>query len=169
MPWSDSRIFRQWLADSLAPAPGFTGRWDPGGTPPLADGDYMVALFDTTVTPDETAARAATAYGGGVWAAGEVATAPAGNWPPGGVPLTSVVYVEDGQVVVFAADDTTASPVTLTGACGDLIYFADASSGQQPIQASQGAAFHDFGGPASVTGGVFMVAWSPQGIMLVTV
>jgi hypothetical protein len=171
MAWADSRIFRQWIGDSLAPAPGFTGRWDPAGVPPLVNGDFRAALFDDSITPDETAPRDETAYGGGVWAAGEVIDTGGGNWPAGGADLLNVVYAAAGQVVVFTADPVggpSAGPVTLADACGDLLYFTDASGGG-PLLADQGAAFHNFGGPQSVTAGFFSIRWSAEGVMLVTI
>jgi hypothetical protein len=174
--WTDSRIFREWIACSLGPADGFTGRWDPGAAPALAVGDYRVALFDDTVTPDETAALPATAYGSGVWAAGEVTdTGPDGNWPAGGTDLLNVTYADVGQAVVFTADPTggpTIGVVTIDGAAGDQLYFTDASgiaAGGAPLLPDQGSGFHSFGGPQSVTAGFFTVRWSTLGIMLVTI
>jgi hypothetical protein len=170
--WTDSRIFREWLACSLGPAAGFTGRWDPAAGPGLATGDYRVALFDDTVTPDETAPLPVTAYGSGAWAAGEVAdTGPDDNWPAGGTALLNVTYADAGQAVVFTADQTggpTIGVVTLADAAGDLLYFTDASGGA-PLLPDQGSAFHSFGGPQSVTAGFFTVRWSSLGIMLVTI
>jgi hypothetical protein len=171
MPWAESRIFREWIADSLAPAAGFTGRWDPGGAVPLENGDYMVALFDDSITPDETVARPGTAYRGGVWTAGEVTDSADVNWPAGGQPLTNLAYASAGQAVVLAADQVGGpglGPVTLAGAVGDLLYFTDVSGGA-PLLADQGAAFHYFGGPQTVVGGFFTIAWSPLGVMLVTI
>jgi hypothetical protein len=176
MAWTDSRIFREWIACSLGPADGFTGRWDPTAGPGLVTGDYRVALFDDTVTPDETVLLPGTAYGAGVWAGGEVTdTSGNGNWPAGGTPLLNVTYADAGQAVVFTADPAggpTVGVVTIDGAEGDLLYFTDASgvaAGGTPLLADQGAAFHSFGGPQSVTAGFFTVRWNTQGVMLVTI
>ena len=74
MPWTESAIFRPWLADALAPTPGFLGKW--GGPP---NDLFKAALFNDTITPNKNVAAAASAYGAGVWL--PAAGVSHANWP----------------------------------------------------------------------------------------
>jgi hypothetical protein len=197
MPWTGDRgsgIFRQWMADALSQAANFGGSWGTPAVPP-ADGDFLVALFKTAVTPDKNAARPATAYGGGVWTpTNQQAPADVANWPLIGVPLTDVEVVEAvlngitlpppagggpaptadyaGLITVFGPPAGTPNnnaggggTVTLDDISGDLVYWADPAT--NTIQAGQGVAHHWFGGPNQVTDGTFTIIWHPTAGMLV--
>jgi hypothetical protein len=153
MAWSASAIFRQYTADSIAPTASFTPHIQSGGS-------WKAALYPTGVTPDNSVAAAASAYGTGVWT-GELTDAT--NWVAGGRPLTYTAtrYTNSGTFIMFDADDTAgAGNVTLAGVFGDLVY-DDALA--TPV-AKQGLAFHYFGGTQGVTAGTFTVIWHANGV-----
>jgi hypothetical protein len=190
MAWTESAIFRAWMADAVGQTTGFTGSWGaPGGpgAPAPLDGQFMVALFDGSITPDKTVARAASAYGGGQWLTTDPPQQADPNWPLVGVPLTGCTVVQangpappapatgllTGLYTVFA-DQTenlnqgSGGVVTLDQIEGNLLYWAGPPA--NTVEPDQGAAFHWYGGPQSVTGGTFTVIWNAAlGVMVVVV
>jgi hypothetical protein len=153
MAWSASKIFAQTVLDCL----GNTTAMD-------ADADaHKAALFDNTITPDNTVAAAATAYAGGVWASGGVLDAT--GWPAVGRPLASVTWTKSSATLTFDAADTVSvnSTTTLTNAYGCLVYDDTIAA---PV-ADQGWSYNYFGGPNSVTSGQFTVVWNASGIFAI--
>lgn len=153
MTWTDSRFFRQTLADTLAG----TAVFDldaPTDT-------YKVALYNNTGTPDKDVAAAASAYNTGQWVtANEVSQV--GQWAAGGVALTSMTITVPGSGVVMfdAADTASGSAATLANVYGTLIYDDTKTT---PV-ADQGVCFNYLGGVQSVTVGTLTVVWNVSGI-----
>jgi hypothetical protein len=158
MAWSNSKIFPAFITDAL----NNTVALD------LNSDALKAAVFDNTITPDQTVASASTAYGAGVWASGGVvdtgAAAPAG-WPAVGRPLAGVASSFTTNVFTFDASDTASanSTTTLTNAYGALVYDDTMTS-----PADQGICFNYFGGANSVTNGTFTVVWNASGILAIT-
>lgn len=155
MAWSNSKIFRTYLADSLNRTAAFDLNADA----------FKAALFGNTGTPDQNAAAASAAYNTGQWVtANEVSQA--GQWAAGGVALGSVVVDVGTAGVVFfdAADTASGAAATLASVYGALVYDDTLTT---PV-ADQGVCFNYFGGVQSVTGGTLTVVWSANGIMRYT-
>lgn len=151
MAWSNSKIFRQFLADAL----GNTAALD------LDTDTITVALYNNTGTPDQNVTAANSAYNVGQWVtANEVYQA--GQWAQGGVNLASkVIDVATSAVVMFdAADTASGSAATLANVYGCLVYENTLTT---PV-ADQGICFNYFGGVQSVTSGTFTIQWSANGI-----
>lgn len=151
MAWSNSKIFRAYLADSL------------NRTAPLdLNADALkVPLFNNSVTPDQNAAAASTAYNTGTWlVANEVSQV--GQWAVGGQTLASVVVDVGTAGVVFldAADTASGSAATLTAFFGCLVYDDTVTT---PV-ADQGICYNYFGGTQSVTAGTATIQWNANGI-----
>lgn len=155
MAWS-SHIFRAYLADVLTNVTNLD----------LDTDTIKAALFNNSVTPDENATSALSAYNAASsqWlTANEVYQAV--QWPQGGVALASTaINTGTSDVVYFTAANTASgSAATLTNAYGALIYDPSAA----PV-ASQGACFNSFGGANSVTNGTFTAVWNASGILRFT-
>lgn len=151
MAWSNSKIFRQFLADAL----GNTAALD------LDTDTITVALYNNTGTPDQNVTAANSAYNVGQWVtANEVYQA--GQWAQGGVNLASkVIDVATNGVVMFdAADTASGSAATLASVYGCLVYENTLTT---PV-ADQGICYNYFGGVQSVTSGTFTIQWSANGI-----
>lgn len=156
MSWSTSLLSRQALADM------FTNI-----IPMDLDSDtWNLALFNNSVTPSKDDTAAAFAYNGATWGtANEVSSST--PWPAGGVALTSkVVSTPSSGVVMFdAADPSSGASATMSGIFGALVYDNTLTT---PV-AKQGLAAIYFGGTSSVSGGVYTVVLSANGIMRITV
>lgn len=155
MAWSDSRIFRPYVADMI----GNTSALD-------FDADTIkVALYNNSITPDNDATAANSAYNVAQWAtANEVSEA--GQWAAGGVALASKtvsVAVAD-TVTVDAADTASGSAADLASVYGCLVYDDTLAT---PV-ADQGLCYNYFGGSNSVVNGTFTVVWAATGIMQFT-
>jgi hypothetical protein len=151
MAWANSKIFRAYLADSLNRTEPFDLNADA----------LKVALFNNSITPDQNAAAALTAYNAGQWAtANEVFQA--GQWAQGGVALGSPVVDVGTAGVVFldAVDTASGSAATLLGFFGCEVYDDTVAS---PV-ADQGICFNYFGGTQSVTAGTATIIWHVNGI-----
>jgi hypothetical protein len=164
MAWSASAIFRQWLADSLAPTASFAGKWNSTDV-------YKAALYNNSITPDRSVTAALSAYNAATsqWLATNEVT-DATNWTAGGRTVTGTGsgggYASAGTTITFDGADTAGGgTVTIAGAFGDLLYDSTLTT---PV-ANQGAAFHYFGGTQSVTAGTFTIIWNASGILQVTV
>ncbi len=155
MAWSNSKIFRQFVADAL----GNTAALD-------LDGDTIkVALFNNSITPDQNVTAANSAYNVAQWGtANEVYHS--GQWAQAGVALASkTLDVATSAVVMFdAADTASGSAATLASVYGCLVYEDTLTT---PV-ADQGICFNYFGGVQSVTTGTFTVQWSANGIARLT-
>jgi hypothetical protein len=159
--WTASKIFTSFITDSLAK----TTLMD-------IDSDTMnAALFDTSVTPDQTVASASSAYGAGVWNAGHLTdtgtSAPAG-WPTVGRPLVTPSATFSTNVFTFDAVDTVSANAvtTITAAFGTLIYSDTIAS---PV-VDQGICYLYFGGTQTVTLGTLTLVYAapPDGLFKLT-
>jgi hypothetical protein len=156
MSWSNSKMFRAYVADIAAN----TTAMDLDGTDTL-----KAALYGNTGTPDQNVAAASSAYNTGQWVTGNEVSQ-VGQWAAGGVALASpVVNSGTSGVVFFDANDTASgSAATLAGVFGTLVYDDTITT---PV-ADQGISFNYFGGTNSVTLGTFTVVWSANGIWRMT-
>jgi len=159
MAWTNSKIFRQFIADAVAKTASFSCNWNSTDV-------FKAALFPTGTTPDATVSAANSAYNAGVWTSGTELTDT--NWPAGGRAVTGTGsgggYASSGTTITFDGADTSgAGNVTLAGVFGDLLYDTVAS-----VVTNQGAAFHYFGGSQGVTAGTFTIVWNASGLMQVT-
>ena len=161
MAWSASKIFSAFITDSLAKTTLIDIKAD----------TMNAALFDTSVTPDQTVTSANSAYGAGVWGAGHLTDtgtgAPAG-WPTVGRPLVTPTITFATNVITFDAVDTVSgtATTTITAAFGTLIYSDTIAT---PV-VDQGIAFLYFGGTQSVTLGTLTLVWAapPDGLFKLT-
>ena len=159
MAWTNSKIFTSFITDVM----NNTTAMDMNADTPL------VALFDNAITPSQTVASAASAYGAGVWASGHITdtgtSAPAG-WPTVGRPLASITSVFATNVYTYDAADTASAnaATTIAGAFGALVYDDTITT---PV-ADQGMCFNYFGGTQSVTLGTFTIVWNGAGILAIT-
>lgn len=159
MAWTNSKIFRSFLADAL----GNTAAFDLGG----AGADtFKAALYGTTPTPNQDVAAASSAYNTGVWVVGNEISQ-VGQWAAAGVALTSPVVDSATAATVFfdAADTSSGAAATLTAVFGTLVYDDTLTT---PV-ADQGICFNYFGGTQSVTNGTFTVVWNANGLFRFTI
>ena len=154
MAWTNSKIFSSFVTDALNNTTAFDGNSDA----------FKVALFDNTITPDQTVVSASAAYAAGVWASGGVSDAT--GWPAAGRSLASVTSTFTTNVFTFDAADTVSanSTTTLTNAYGCLVYDDTLTT---PV-ADQATSFNYFGGANSVTSGTFTIVWNASGILALT-
>lgn len=153
MAWTDSRVFRQTVADML----GNTAAFDLSGTPDT----FKHALFNNSITPDKDVAAAASAYDTGQWAtANEVYEA--GQWAQGGVALSNpAVTAPSSGTLMFDADDVASgASADLAGVYGGLTYDDTLAA---PV-ADQGVCFNYYGGAVSVVAGTLTVIFSANGL-----
>lgn len=155
MAWTNSKVFRQYLADSLNRTAAFDLNAD----------SFKCALYTNAVTPDNDVTAANSAYNVGQWATANEQFE-SGQWAQAGVTLTSVVVdVATADVVFFdAADTASGSAADLTNVFGDFIYDDTLTT---PV-ADQGVCYNYFGGANSVVNGTFTVVHSVNGIMRYT-
>jgi hypothetical protein len=156
MAWTNSKIFRAFLADVL----DNTAAIDLGTDVP------KVALYDNDITPDNDVTSANTAYGVGQWVTTSNEVFEAGQWAQGGVALGSTSLNSATADVVFydAADTASGSAADLAAVFGCLVYDDTLTT---PV-ADQGICYNYFGGTNSVTNGTFTVVWSANGIFRIT-
>jgi hypothetical protein len=160
MAFGASAVFRQTIADALAPTASFVGKWNGADS-------YKCALYGNTGTPDKTVAATLTAYNAGQWVTGNEITDT--NWAAGGRVVTGTGsgggYSSSASAVTFDGTDTAgAGNVTVANVYGDLVYDDTLTT---PV-ADQGLAFHYYGGPQGVTAGTFTVVWNANGIAQIT-
>lgn len=156
MAWTNSKIFRQTLADIL----GNTTAMDLNGTDTLT-----AALYNNTITPDNDVSAANSAYNAGQWATAQEVYE-AGQWAQGGVNLASVsldVSVAD-TVFLDATDTASGSAADLASVYGCLVYDTTIAT---PV-ADQGVCYNYFGGSNSVVNGTFTIVWHANGIFRIT-
>ena len=166
MAWSESGVFAQTLLDLLQNVANNNAS--------ILTPTYKFALYTNDITPDSSVAANVTAPGTGVWATiDEVAnTSGTGNWPAGGVTITTPAHRVDttgtgfgsGVRYQFDADNITTTSVTTednagsgapAAAHGGLLY---GDTWTTPV-ADQGLAFIYFGGAYQSTNGTFNVTW----------
>lgn len=161
MAWTDSRIYRQFVADAL----GDTAAFKLGGTDVL-----KAALYGTGATPDRDATAANSAYSASAWhGAAEIIDSTGGgaDWPAGGVSLgtETLTTPSTGVVMLDAPDTASGATADIAAAFGCLVYDDTLAT---PV-ADQGVCFNYFGGSNSVTNGTFTVVWHANGVMRITV
>lgn len=156
MAWSNSKIFRPFLADVLGNVAAFD----------LDADSIKVALYDNDNTPDANVASALSAYNAGQWVSAGNEVFQAVQWPQGGVALTNQVLNSATSDVVFLDADNTASgsAATLSNVFGCLVYDDTLAA---PV-ADQGICFNYFGGSNSVVSGSFTIVWNANGILRYT-
>jgi hypothetical protein len=156
MAWSNSKMFAAFVTDVF----NNTTAMD------LNSDTFKAALYNNSITPDNTAASASTAYDTGQWAtANELSDTT--EWDAAGEPLTSVTSTFTSTTYTFDAADTPSggTSATLTNVYGCLVYDDTITT---PV-ADQGICYNYFGGANSVTNGTFTIVWSASGIMTVSV
>ncbi len=156
MAWSNSKMFRVYFDDIL----------DGIHSMDIDTDTFKAALYDNTITPDNTVSAANSAYDAGQWAtAGEVDDST--EWDAGGEPITSLGTTGTSTTTTVDGADTPSggSSATLADVYGCLVYDDTASS---PV-ADQGLCYNYFGGVNSVTNGVFTIVWSGSGIATISV
>lgn len=156
MAFNTSSIFRAYLSDVLNNTTAMD--W-------VSD-TVLGALFNNSITPDNDAAAASTAYDTGQWDNTNEA-ADGTEWDAGGEPVTNRAINLTADTITLDADDTPSGGSSATlSAYGVLVYAGSIAS---PV-ADQGFCFNDFGGEQTVTDGTFIVQWhSTQGVMQFTV
>ena len=156
MAWSNSKIFRQFVADLALNVAAFN----------LETDTFKVALYDNDITPDPDATAANSAYNAGQWVASGNEVTESGQWATGGVALTTPDINSATSSVVFwdAADTASGSAADLANVYGCLVYDDTLAS---PV-AKQGICYNYFGGANSVVNGTFSVIWSANGIWRIT-
>src|SRR6185369_4093073 len=144
MAWSNSKMFRAFLADAV----------DNTAALDLGADTCKAALFNNSVTPDQNVTSANSAFNVGQWAnTNEVSQS--GQWAAGGVALAGqTVNSGTSGVVFFDANDTASgSAATLSSVYGCLVYDDTIAT---PV-ADQGICFNYFGGSNSVVNGTFTI------------
>jgi hypothetical protein len=154
MAWSASKINMAWIEDT----------WENTAALDTDSDTFKCALFNNSITPDQTVTAANSAYNVGQWAtANEVYES--GQWAQGGVALTGVSSSRASNVFTIDATDTASgSAADLANVYGCLIYDDTIAS---PV-ADQGLCFLYFGGANSVTNGTFTVVYNVAGICSIT-
>ena len=84
MAWANSKVFGQFLEDALEDTAAFDLSLTTAGR-------FKAALYNNTITPDETVAANASAYNTGVWLT-TAEQSDGTNWDAGGEPLTAVTF-----------------------------------------------------------------------------
>lgn len=155
MAWSSSEVFRAWFKDCMDRTAAFDMNGD----------SFLVALYNNTITPDQDAAAASTAYNTGQWATAGEETGGAGQWDAGGEALANPTIDAGTAGVVFWDGDNVVSGATATiaDAYGCLVYDTTVVA-----VADQGVCFNYFGGANSVTSGTFTINWAANGIWRAT-
>lgn len=161
MAWSNSKIFRAWLADIM----------DNTTAVDLGSDSCKAVLYDNSITPDQNVTSANSAYAAGVWSAtgGQTGTPQVyhtGQWAQAGVAITTpVVNSGTSAVVFFDGDDTqSGTAATMSNIYGTHVYDDTIAT---PV-ADQGVCFNYFGGTNSVTNGRFTIVWATNGILRFT-
>lgn len=154
MGWSNSKVFRPFIADVLGNVVALD-----------LDADaFKIALFNDSITPDNDVTSANSCYNVGQWAtANEVYQS--GQWAQAGVSLGSRVLNSATADTVFfdGADTASGSAATLASVYGSLCYDDTMTS-----PADQGVCYNYFGGVQSVTSGTFTVVWHANGLFRLT-
>lgn len=154
MAWSNSRMFRQTLADI----------WQNTMALDVDTDVPKVALYNNSITPNQDVTAALSAYNAATsqWlTANEVTDAT--NWVAGGRALSGITFHGNdtaGTVWYDAADTSGAGNVTLASVFGCLVYDDTLTT---PV-ADQGIHYTYFGGTQSVTAGTFTVVWHANGL-----
>ena len=149
MAWTNSKVFVSLLSGGLG---GSKFQLQATGS----SGDTIkAALYNNSITPDNTVSAANSAYNVGQWAnTNEVISST--QWPAGGVQITQSVSTATTTFTFTASNTASGTPATISGAYGTLVYDTTVSS--------YGICYNYFGGSQSVTAGTFTIAWNASGI-----
>lgn len=147
MAWSASKIFVASITEILKNTQALD----------LDTDTFKVALYNDSITPDQTVALANTAYNVGVWGVANEVTS-TGEWDAGGVALSTPAISNPTTTTIRwdGVDTASAAGATLSATNGCLVYDTSVSS--------YGITYNYFGGPNSVTNGTFTVVWNANGI-----
>jgi hypothetical protein len=147
MAWSNSKIFASYVVATIDRTLAFD--FDSDST--------LVALYNNSITPDNTVSLANSAYNVGQWA-NTNEQSQAGQWAAGGVALASkTVTASTTTITCDAADTASGSACTLANVYGCLVY-------DNTTATKGGFCYNYFGGVNSVTNGTFTVVWAGTGI-----
>lgn len=151
MAWTNSKMFMATIE----------AVWENAHAIDLDADTFKAALYNNSITPDQTVALANTAYNVDQWATANEAY-DSTNWDQGGEPLTSITSGFSSNVFTFDAADTPqgGATTTLANVYGCLVYDDTVSD--------YGVSFHYFGGAQSVTSGTFTIVWNASGIFTIT-
>ena len=158
MAWTDSRVMRSMITDTLAGTAVFDFN-APSDT-------YKLPLWNNSVTPDKDATSAASAYNAGTWlVANEITDAT--NWVAGGKAMANFTTSNPAAGVIMVDCDDVASGgnVTLTGFFGASPYNDTKTT---PV-ADPIVCFNYFGGTQTVTNNLFTAQISTLGLFRGTV
>ncbi|MDH4158670.1 MAG: hypothetical protein OEV62_00250 [Actinomycetota bacterium] len=148
MAWSNSKVFTAFVVGALDRTTAFD-----------LDTDVpKVALFNNSITPDNTVSLANSAYNVDQWAtANEVYEA--GQWAQAGVALSGHDVTSATTTITYDATDTASgSAADLASVFGCLVY-------DDTVVGDYGICYNYFGGSNSVTNGTFTVVWNAAGIL----
>lgn len=161
MAWTDSRVHRSFVTDTLAG----TAVFDldaPSDT-------YKMAAFNNSATPDKDAASSASKYGtGGTYTtANEVIDTLNTNWVAGGRTISglTVTNPSTGVIMVDCTDVTGAGNVTMSGFFGTMTYNDTKTT---PV-ADQAVCFNYLGGTQTITNGPITIVIDANGLFRGTV
>jgi hypothetical protein len=154
MAWSNSKVFRQYVADLAENTTAID--W-------TTDASIKAALFDTDVTPDNDVTAANSAFGSGQWVSAGNEVFDGAEWATGGVNIAGrSIDVSVADFVKFDGNDTSSgTSATLLAVFGCLVY---ADTIATPV-VDQGICYNYFGGTNSVTDGTFTIVWHANGII----
>lgn len=155
MGWSGSAVFRDFFFDRLTGASNYD----------LDNDTLKIALYDNDITPDKDATLIGYNEAASQWVSSGNEVFDGANWAVGGVALSSVTVTKPTSgVVMLDADntDSSTSNATLANVHGGLIY-------DDTVAADPGICYLYFGGPQTVTAGLFRVQYHSNGIFRVTV
>jgi hypothetical protein len=157
MAWTNSKVFRQYLADVFDNTTAMD--W-------VTDASVKAALYDTDPTPDNDVTAANSAFNVGQWATAGNEVFDGAEWATGGVNLASRtidVTVAD-FVSLRAANTASGTSATLLAFFGCLVYDDTIAA---PV-ADQGFSYHYFGGTQSITDGTMTILWHANGVQRYT-
>lgn len=156
MAWTNSKIFRPYLADVI----------DNTTAIDLGTDNFKVALYDNDITPDNDVTAANSAYNVGQWVITGNEVSEAGQWDAGGVALAGKTVNSASADIVFwdATDTASGTAADLANVFGCLVYDESLAT---PVD-NQGVCYNYFGGGNSVVNGTFTVVWNANGILRFT-
>jgi len=147
MAWTNSKIFASFVVATIDRTLAFD--FDTDST--------LVALYNNSITPDNTVSLANSAYNVAQWATAQEQFQ-AGQWAQGGVALASkTVTAATTTITCDAADTASGSACTLSNVYGCLVY-------DNTTATKGGFSYNFFGGANQVTNGVLTVVWNAAGI-----
>lgn len=166
MTWSGSNnhLMAAFLFNPMLGVTGSGGAGLPTGYAGLVADTVKCALFNNSVTPDQTVAVAQSGYNTGTWTTSNEVTGGT-DWVAGGRALSSKTISRGGAVATFTAANLSSGATATFTAYGCLIYDASITGG---TVANQGVCFLDFGGAQVVSAGTFSINWNSTGIFTLT-